>query len=181
MQNVAASAIMRPTGWSTAMTSGYFMTLARYNAWANRRLYRACEGLSAVEYMRERTSFFGSLHGTLNHILVADRIWIARIQGQTAPNLRLDQILYGDLTGLRVARIAEDERIRIMIAGIAEDRLDRPFEYRNSRGDRIEMPLRLVLGHFFNHQTHHRGQVHGLLSQTEVSPPPLDLIDFIRD
>ena len=68
-----------------------------------------------------------------------------------------------------------------MIAGIAEERLDRPLEYRNSRGDRIEMPLRLVLGHFFNHQAHHRGQVHGLLSQTEVSPPPLDLIDFIRE
>jgi uncharacterized damage-inducible protein DinB len=138
------------------MPSNYFMTLALYNAWANRRLYQACEALSATEYMRERASFFGSLHAGLNHILVADRIWIARIEGQTGQNLKLDQILYGDLIGLKVARLAEDEHIRILIAGIAEENLHRPLEYRNSRGHRCETPLRLVLGHFFNHQTHHR-------------------------
>lgn len=160
--------------------NNYFTTFADYNAWANRRLYQACEVLSASEYMRERTSFFGSLHATLNHILVADRIWIARIEGQTPPNLRLDQILYGDLLGLKIARLAEDEHIRIMVAGIAEERLDRRLDYRNIRGDRFAVPLRFVLGHFFNHQTHHRGQVHGLLSQTEAPPPPIDVIDFIR-
>ncbi len=162
------------------MHSNYFTKLADYNAWANHRLYQACEALSLNEYMRERASFFGSLHATLNHILVVDRIWIARMEGQTAPTLKLDQILYGDLIGLKVARIAEDEHIRIMAAGISEERLDQPLEYRNSRGDRFETPLRLVLGHFFNHQTHHRGQVHGLLSQTEVPPPALDLIAFVR-
>jgi uncharacterized damage-inducible protein DinB len=161
------------------MQSSYFATLAHYNAWANRRLFQACEALSMTDYLRERPSFFGSLHATLNHILVADRIWIARIEGHTPPNLRLDQILYADLIGLKVARLAEDEHIRIMIAGIEEDRLDQPLEYRTSRGDRLETPLRLVLGHFFNHQTHHRGQVHGLLSHAEVQPPPLDLIAFI--
>jgi uncharacterized damage-inducible protein DinB len=163
------------------MNSDYFERLARYNAWANRRLYQACEGLSAAEYLRERASFFGSLHATLNHILVADRIWIARIEGQTPPNLRLDQILYADLIGLKVARLAEDERIRNLIAGIPGAGLDQPLGYRNSRGDRFETPLRLVLGHFFNHQTHHRGQVHCMLSQTEIAPPPLDLILFIRE
>src|SRR6266853_835947 len=116
------------------MSSSYFATLSHYNAWANRRLYRACETLSETEYMRERASFFGSLHAVLNHVLVADRIWVARIKGRTPPNLTL--------------------------------------EYRDSRGDRLETPLRLVLGHFFNHQAHHRGQAHGMLSQTEVSPPP---------
>jgi uncharacterized damage-inducible protein DinB len=163
-----------------AMHSRYFATLADYNAWANRRLFEACDALSVAEYMRERPCFFGSVHATLNHILVADRIWIARIAGQTPPSLKLDQILYGDLIGLEVARFAEDEHIRIMVAGFAEERLDHPVEYRNSRGDRIETPLYLVLGHFFNHQTHHRGQVHGLLSQTEAPPPPLDLIVFLR-
>jgi uncharacterized damage-inducible protein DinB len=81
---------------------------------------------------------------------------------------------------LKVARLAEDEHIRIMLAGIAEEKLDRPVEYRNSRGDRCEMLLCSVLGHFFNHQTHHRGQVHDMLSQTDVPPPSLDLIDFAR-
>jgi uncharacterized damage-inducible protein DinB len=162
------------------MNGRYFAMLAAYNAWANRRLFEACEGLSVNEYLRERASFFGSLHATLNHILVIDRIWIARIEGQTPPNLKLDQILYGDLIGLKVARLAEDEHIRIMIDGIGQEKLDRPIEYRNSRGDRFATPLTLVLGHLFNHQTHHRGQVHGLLSQTEVPPPPLDLIAFLR-
>ena len=67
-----------------------------------------------------------------------------------------------------------------MIAGIVEESLDRPFEYRDFWGDRCETQLRLVLGHFFNHQTHHRGQVHDMLSQTGVPPPSLDLIDFVR-
>jgi uncharacterized damage-inducible protein DinB len=162
------------------MSSNYFTKLALYNSWANRRLYEACEQLSVTEYLRQRESFFGSLHATLNHILVADRIWMARIEGYTPPNLKLDQILYGDLVGLKVARAAEDEHIRIMIAGITDARLDRPLEYRSSQGDRFETPLRFVLGHFFNHQTHHRGQAHALLSQTDVPPPPLDLIAFVR-
>jgi uncharacterized damage-inducible protein DinB len=161
------------------MSSSYFTTLSHYNAWANRRLYQACEALSETEYMRERGSFFGSLHATLNHILVADRIWVARIEGWNPPNLKRDQILYGDLIGLKMARVAEDEHIRIMVAAIPRERLDKPLDYRNSRGDRFETPLRLVLGHFFNHQSHHRGQAHGLLSQTEVQPPPLDLIAFL--
>ena len=111
---------------------------------------------------------------------MADRIWVARIEGRTPPNLKLDQILYGDLIGLKMARVAEDEHIRIMVAGITQERLDQPLEYRDSRGDRFETPLRLVLGHFFNQQAHHRGRAHGLLSQTEAAPPPLDLIAFVR-
>ncbi|MBO0736509.1 MAG: damage-inducible protein DinB [Alphaproteobacteria bacterium] len=162
------------------MNTGYFTLLAQYNAWANRRLYEACESLSVSEYMRERPSFFGSLHATLNHILVADRIWLARIEGQTPLNLEPDQILYGDLVGLKMARLAEDERIRIVVSGLLEERLDQPMEYRNATGDRYEAPLRLVLGHLFNHQTHHRGQAHGLLSQTTVLPPSLDLTAFAR-
>jgi uncharacterized damage-inducible protein DinB len=163
------------------MNGRYFAMLAAYNAWANRRLFEACERLSATEYMQERACFFGSLHATLNHILAADRVWMARIEGQTPSNLKFDQILYGDLIGLKVARIAEDERIRIIVAGVTEERLDQLVEYRNARGDRIAAPLQLVLGHLFNHQTHHRAQVHGLLSQTNVAPPALDLIVFARE
>jgi uncharacterized damage-inducible protein DinB len=162
------------------MSSGYFGTLARYNSWANRRLFRACEALSMAEYLRERASSSGSLHATLNHLLVVDRIWIARIEGHTPPNLKPDQILYGDLIGLKVARLAEDERIRIVVAGIPDEMLDQPLEYRDSRGTRLETPLRFVLGNLFNHQAHYRGRAHELLSQTKVPPPRLDLIDFVR-
>src|ERR1700740_1633965 len=80
------------------MQAAYFAMLAQYNGWANRQLYEACEALSVTEYMRERPSFFGSLHATLNHVLVADRIWLARIEGQTPaePEPRSDPLRRSD-------------------------------------------------------------------------------------
>jgi uncharacterized damage-inducible protein DinB len=162
------------------MPSSYFATLARYNAWANRRLYDAAAQLSEPEYMKPRAAFFGSIHATLNHILVGDRIWIARIEEKEPPKLALNQVIYGDLVALRVARVAEDEHIRNVVAGIPERRLDELLHYRTTKGEPQRTPLRHVLGHLFNHQAHHRGQVHGLLSQTAVEPPPLDLIIFLR-
>jgi uncharacterized damage-inducible protein DinB len=163
------------------MPDRYFSTLARYNAWANRRLYDAVAQLSEAEYMKPRPSFFGSIHAALNHVLVGDRIWLARLEENPNPMYKLDQVLYGDLVALRVAREAEDAHIGNFVAGIDERRLDQILAYANTRGEKQHTPVRLVLGHFFNHQTHHRGQVHGLLSQTKVAPPPLDLIQFLRE
>ena len=162
------------------MPETYFLTLARYNAWANRRLYDACAALPEAEYMKPRPAFFGSIHGTLNHLLVGDRIWVARIEHKPNPKVTLDQILYGDLVALRVARQAEDDHLINVVGGIAERSLDRPLAYANTSGHRHQTPLRLVLAHLFNHQTHHRGQVHGLLSQTKIAPPSLDLIAYLR-
>jgi uncharacterized damage-inducible protein DinB len=163
------------------MGESYFLTLARYNAWANRRLYDACAALPEAEYMKPRPAFFGSIHGTLNHLLVGDRIWIARLERKPNPKITLDQVLYGDLVALRIARQAEDDRLINVVGGIAERSLDQPLAYANTAGKRYQTPLRMVLGHLFNHQTHHRGQVHGLLSQTTVAPPPLDLIFYLRE
>ncbi len=162
------------------MAESYFLTLARYNAWANRRLYDSCAALSEAEYMMPRPAFFGSIHGTLNHLLVCDRIWLARITHKPNPKVTLDQILYGDLVALRVARQAEDDHLINVVGSIAERSLDQPLAYANTSGRRHQTPLRLVLAHLFNHQTHHRGQVHGLLSQTTVAPPSLDLIFYLR-
>ena len=161
------------------MPGDYFVTLARYNAWANRRLYRACGRLSESEYLGDRLPAFGSLHATLNHILVADRVWLARIEGRTPPGLDLEQILYADLIGLKVARLAEDAHLRNLVAGLSQATLDQPLVYRNQRGDRFQTPLWLVLGHMFNHQAHYRGRASVLLAQTEVAPPSLDLIRFV--
>jgi uncharacterized damage-inducible protein DinB len=162
------------------MADRYFLTLAGYNAWANERLYDACAQLPEDEYMKPRLAFFGSIHGTLNHLLVADRVWLARLEHKPPPKVTIDQILYGDLVALRVARGAEDEHIVNVVGDISARALDQPLAYANMAGERQRTVLRFVLGHFFNHQTHHRGQVHGLLSQTEVAPPPLDLIYYLR-
>jgi uncharacterized damage-inducible protein DinB len=161
------------------MHDPYFHDFARYNAWANKRLYEACGKLPEAEYMKPRQSFFGSIHATLNHLLVGDRIWLGRIERRPV-KLALDQILYGDFTALAVARVAEDERLIRVVESVDRGDLDRPLDYLNLRGERFQTPLRRVLGHLFNHQTHHRGQVHDMLSQTAVPPPPLDLILFLR-
>jgi uncharacterized damage-inducible protein DinB len=162
------------------MADRYYSTFARYNAWANARLYGACAKLSEADYLKPRASFFGSIHATLNHLMVADRIWLGRIESRPE-KLALNQILYGDFTALQVARVAEDDRLIRVVDNIDPARLDQPLDYLNTRGERFRTPLRIVLGHLFNHQTHHRGQAHGLLSQTPVPPPELDLISFVRE
>jgi len=165
-----------PPGRSTSHPAVF----ARYNAWANRRLYDACAALPEAEYRAARPSFFGSIHATLNHILVGDRLWLGRIAGRPE-QIALDAELHGDLAGLRAAREACDGRIVAAMDALDGAALDEVLEYRNSRGEPSRTPLVQVLWHLFNHQTHHRGQVHGLLSQTTVAPPPLDLIYFLRE
>jgi uncharacterized damage-inducible protein DinB len=163
------------------MKLDYFRSFARYNQWANRRLYAACAALPEPEYMKPRASFFGSLHATLNHILVADRIWMGRLVGHDPGIKALDQMLYGDLAGLRVAREAEDAQIIAFVEGLDEPTFNTTLRYKSMAGKAQATPLRWVLAHLFNHQTHHRGQAHGLLSQTAVPPPELDLIYYLRE
>ncbi|MDP6406427.1 MAG: DinB family protein [Alphaproteobacteria bacterium] len=161
--------------------SSYFGRLAAYNTWTNLRLYAACDELSESAYLQSRAAFFGGIHGTLNHILVGDRIWFARFEGRQPAVTALDQQLYGDLAGLRVARVAEDARIEAFVRHLGEDDFDQQVAYQNLAGESYEQPLGALLGHVFNHQTHHRGQAHDQLSQTDVAPPSLDLIGFMRE
>lgn len=159
----------------------HFETFARYNAWANQRLYEAVAEVPDAQYREDRGAFFGSLHGTLNHILVGDRAWLTRITGEGRSPASLDQILCDDFATLRQARTAEDDRIIRAIGGLDEAQLAGTIRYRNMRGDPMEQPLTQVLAHVFNHQTHHRGQAHTLLSQMGYEAPALDLIYFVRD
>ena len=157
-----------------------FKMLGRYNALANRLLYDACGGLSDEERKLARPAFFGSIHGTLNHIMVGDRIWMTRFEGREAPSTNLNAILYEDFGELRSAREAEDARIEAFMAGLADELPGGGIRYRNNEGNWHEDPLPLLLTHFFNHQTHHRGQVHGLLSHAGVKTPVLDLHRVLR-
>jgi uncharacterized damage-inducible protein DinB len=154
---------------------------AGYNAWANGLLYDAAERLPDADYRADRGAFFKSIHGTLNHLLVADRIWMRRFTGSgEAPN-RLDAILFENSSDLRAARRAEDERIRAYIDSLSEEDLKGVIRYRTITNPAdIEQPLLPALLHFFNHQTHHRGQVHGILTGLTGEAPSLDLILFQR-
>lgn len=162
------------------MNAEHFRTLARYNAWANRRLYDAVACLPEAEYFQVRPSFFGSIHNTLNHIWVGDEIWIGRVEGRPPAGLKLDARPFADLAALRAAREAQDARIARVVEGFDDAALGEDLVYRNTAGTEFRTRLSWVLTHLFNHQTHHRGQVHDMLSQTPVAPPALDLIYFLR-
>ena len=160
----------------------YFETLALYNRWANFRLYEAAAALSVADYRADRGAFFKSVHGTLNHVLVGDRIWMHRFTGVGEAPMRLDVIIHDDFPALHIARRAEDERIINYISGLSESALAANFRYRSpAKPDGVEEPLGPTLLHFFNHQTHHRGQAHCLLTGLGVEAPSLDLIVLQRD
>lgn len=156
--------------------------LAAYNQWANRRLYAAAAELADSDYRADHGAFFGSVHGTLNHLLAGDLIWMRRLTGEGEAPARLDAVLHDDLAELRAAREAEDERIVVYVAGLSDSDLAGTVRYRTiSNPADIEQELLPVLINFFNHQTHHRGQVHCLLTRITNRAPSLDLLMYQRE
>jgi uncharacterized damage-inducible protein DinB len=165
------------------MKSRYQM-FAAYNSWCNERLYDAVATLSDTDYRADRGAFFKSVHGTLNHLLVGDRIWMRRFTGAGEMPPSLDAILYDDFASLRAARRVQDTLITRYINGLSEADLLGTLRYRTVvRPQAIEQPLAPALDHFFNHQTHHRGQAHALLSAVigNDKTPSFDLIIFQRE
>ena len=163
------------------MMKAYFEMLGRYNKWANARLYAMAAALPDDGYRKNVGAYFGSLHGTLNHLLVTDRIWMHRFTGEgDAPN-RLDAILFETFGELRAAREAEDRRILGFVEGLDDRRIEGTIKYRRvSSPEEFEQALAPALAHWFNHQTHHRGQVHALLTGLLGQAPELDLLYFQR-
>lgn len=157
----------------------HYRRFAAYNAWANARLYDAATALKDTERKKDVRGYFRSLHGTLNHLLVADRIWLHRLTGESEAPTRLDAVLYENFGELRVAREAEDKRLITYVASLGGADFERIIRYENTRGEAKELPLGVILAHLFNHQTHHRGQASHILRQLGVAEPPaLDLLYF---
>jgi len=160
----------------------HFAMFARYNAWANSRVYGAAAELNDSEYRADRGAFFGSVHGTLNHLLVTDRIWMHRFTGQGPTYRALNAIPYDAFEALRTAREREDERIIAFVDALDEATLASHFSYtRASTAESIVQLLAPALSHLFNHQTHHRGQIHTLLTGLGREAPSLDLAFFQRE
>lgn len=158
-----------------------YTTFAGYNAWANGRLYDAAARLSDADYRADRGVFFRSMHGTLNHLLATDRIWMRRFTGSGDAPDRLDAILHDDFAGLRAAREAEDRRIIDWIGGLDAAALAGSIRYRRvSSPEEFVQPLSPALDHWFNHQAHHRGQAHALLTGLGQAAPELDLLYYQR-
>lgn len=163
------------------MKSHYTM-FAGYNAWANRRLYDAAALLADADYRADKGAFFKSMHGTLNHLLATDRIWMKRFTGEGEAPERLDAILHERLADLDAARIAFDRHIVAWVDGLDETRLRGVIRYRRvSTPDEFVQPLMPALDHWFNHQTHHRGQAHMVLTTLGRQAPELDLLYYQRE
>jgi len=158
-----------------------YRMFAGYNAWANRRLYDAAARLGDIDYRADRGVFFKSMHGTLNHLLTADRVWMHRFTGDGPSPDRLDAIQHERLADLRLAREAEDRRISAYVEALDETRLAGSIRYRRvTTPDEFVQPLMPALDHFFNHQTHHRGQAHSVLCSFGRRDLVLDLLMYQR-
>ena len=158
------------------MRSEQVQVLAQYNAWMNGKLYAACATMSDEERKRDRGAFFHSIHGTLNHLLLADSVWMGRFDGKAFAFRGLDQELYASFDELRASRTAMDERIERWAHGLTDAALGAKIEFTSAITKRTHSPtLWTVVLHFFNHQTHHRGQLTTLLSQAGVDYGITDL------
>jgi uncharacterized damage-inducible protein DinB len=160
----------------------HFVMMAKYNEWANARLFRVAATLEEALYRKEVGAYFRSLHGTLNHLLVADRIWMRRLTGTGDHPEKLNAILFEDLPSLHAARVKEDSRLITFVQSLDEPAFEEVWDYRTPNGTPQRQRRREILAHLFNHETHHRGQAHAILTVLGVTEPePLDLLIMQRD
>jgi uncharacterized damage-inducible protein DinB len=173
-----------------------FRWLARYNAWFNERLFDACERLDDSERKRDRGAFFGSIHRTLNHLAVADQIWLLRLRQcatehglssaalsaevlDLPPGQPLNQPLFDDWAMLRAKRRQLDSAIAAWLGEVPPAFVLSSMRYANSAGVQRSHPAWQALAHCFNHQTHHRGQVSTLLMQAGIDVGVTDMIALV--
>ncbi|PHS48478.1 MAG: damage-inducible protein DinB [Marinobacter sp.] len=171
----------------------HFELMAAYNQWMNTKIYEAAGILDETELSRERGAFFGSIIGTLNHIVVGDTIWLKRfamhptfsialkeVADLPSPN-KLNDILFEDFAALSERRAWLDNHIICWVGTLSDDDLNVVLRYQNTKGVPANRRFSSLLQHFFNHQTHHRGQVSTLLSQAGVDIGVTDLLALIPD
>jgi uncharacterized damage-inducible protein DinB len=180
---------------SDPFTDNYRL-LARYNRWMNQRLYAACEPLGDEARKRERGAFFGSLHRTLNHLVVADQIWLRRfaqcgqdhgftfasLNGATLdlpPGSQLDTVPFDEWPALRAKREQLDAAMETWVADMPAGYPQFTMTYSNTKGVQRAHPAWQAMTHFFNHQTHHRGQATTLLMQAGVDVGVTDLVALL--
>ncbi|EPG72920.1 DinB family protein [Leptospira fainei serovar Hurstbridge str. BUT 6] len=173
-----------------------FISLSEYNLWMNENIYSSAEKLSDEIRKKDMGAFFGSIHGTLNHILWADKNWLGRFVDAGYGSAILDRSIalvertqssnhhyeiHSDFSKLKSERKNLDEKlVRWVKEGLSEEIIRKNLEYKNTKGVSFSDPIYEVLTHFFNHQTHHRGQITTLLFQNGIDPGITDYIFFTR-
>ena len=161
------------------ITPAYVCTMAAYNRWQNQSLYGAAESLSDEARRETRGAFFGSIHATLNHLLWADQIWMSRLAGTPTPKAKSikDSIAqYESWAELKAARANFDETMIGWANRLKQADIDGDLTwFSGAAGREVTKPKALLIAHLFNHETHHRGQVHCMLTQCGAKPAATDL------
>ncbi|WP_250657538.1 DinB family protein [Alkalimarinus coralli] len=168
-----------------------FELMAGYNQWMNEKVYTAAASFDQIQLAEDKGAFFGSILGSLNHILVGDTIWLKRFalhpaQYSSLEAVRsfpvpaaLNQILYNNFTDLRNARSELDKTIVSWSVEASESDYERDLSYSNTKGLSFTKKFGFLVHHFYNHQTHHRGQITTLLTQCGADVGVTDLVAFM--
>ena len=158
-----------------------FIAKAGYNRWANAKLAAEMAKLAPEQLAAVSAVNFGSILAIANHLVLADRLWLNRFTGQGEPVTTVDAVPYPTLPELAVARMAEEERTLAFAQDLEPAALPSILAYTTTDGTPMALPLALCIDHFFNHQTHHRGQIHGLLGNHGIKAADIDLLGFERE
>jgi len=160
------------------ITPDYVRLMGRYNTWQNSSLYGAADTLTDAARRQDRGAFFGSIHGTLSHVLWGDRMWMSRFAGTDKPtqSIATSIEMIPDWETLKAARTNFDNVIEAWAADVDERWLAGELTWFSGAVNReISKPATFVVAHFFNHQTHHRGQIHAMLTAAGAKPDDTDL------
>jgi len=159
--------------------TAYVRTMARYNVWQNESLLTAAATLDDAARRQDRGAFFKSIHGTLCHLLWADRMWLSRFAGTPKPTHRIQESadLVADWADLVAQRQAFDVTILEWARGLSPEWLaDDMVWFSGATQREMRKPRALLVVHLFNHQTHHRGQIHAMLTAAGARPDDTDLM-----
>lgn len=159
----------------------YFSMLARYHRWAYGRLYKSVDEVDDAGYFADRALFFRSIHGSLNHLLLVDRLWLQRLEGRPTGKVNLAEELETERRALRDGIFAQCEAFIAFVDALDEDAFDRELSYVSSDGEPFTRPRAPLIAHIVNHATHHRGQVSAALTQAGVDAPVMDLPYFLAE
>lgn len=159
--------------------NGYFSMLARYHRWAYGRLYDKVDLVGDADYHADLGLFFGSIHGTLNHLLLVDRLWQDRLRGVKTGKVNLAEEIETGRQALKDAIFAQCERFVADVDETSESTLDADMPFVNSKGESHAFPRGLLLAHVINHATHHRGHVSAALTRLGVEAPVMDIPYFL--
>jgi uncharacterized damage-inducible protein DinB len=158
----------------------YFEDLARYHVWATDKLLAEVAQMSDEHYRQPCGLFFKSVHGTLNHLLVAEQLWYSRFAEGISSMIQLNAELETDRDTLAAALRNAVKRWGTWIAGIDAKRFEENLHYTRTAGGQVVVPFAPALGHVFNHGTHHRGQISAALTATNYKAPEMDLIYMLQ-